>query len=120
VDDEEGLVRVGRKMLETLGYRVTEALGSVQALEVFRHQPEAFDLVITDYTMPHMTGTNLARELLTLRPGLAVILCTGRPDGINEAEARAAGIRELIMKPLSRTALAQSVRRVIDGEKGRL
>lgn len=120
VDDEEGLVRAGKKMLETLGYRVTEALGSVQALEVFRHQPAAFDLVITDYTMPHMTGTNLARELLTLRPDLPVILCTGRPDGINEAEARAAGIRELIMKPLTRTALAQSVRRVLDEEEGRL
>lgn len=74
--------------------------------------------IITDYTMPHMTGTDLAGELQRLCPGLPVILCTGYAEAISQAELKAFGIRELIIKPLSTTTFAQSIRRVLDGERG--
>src|SRR5262249_51979576 len=83
------------------------------ALERFRQSPADWDLVITDHTMPHMTGVDLARQLLALRPALPVILCTGYTEAIGPEGARALGIREYLMKPVSAAQLAQAVARAL-------
>jgi len=114
VDDEEGLVNAGRQILEYLGYKVVAKASSAQALEAFRAQPEKFDLVITDLTMPHMTGIELARELMNIRPDIPIILCTGFNESIMMEKAKAAGMRELIMKPLVVHNMATVIRRVLD------
>jgi len=89
--------------------------GSVEALSDFRSQPYSYDLIITDQTMPEMTGLELAREILYQRPSMPVILYTGYSTSIDGGEARRMGIREFMMKPLSMTNLALTVRRVLDG-----
>jgi len=118
LDDEEDLVLVGQKMLEGLGYDVVSGTSSFGALEVFKSQPECFDLVITDQTMPKMTGEQLAREILRLRPDMPIILCTGLGPasigGVNAETAREIGIREVVMKPMERTELAMAIRRALD------
>ncbi len=118
LDDEEDLVYAGQRMLEGLGYEVVSGTSSPGALEVFRAQPERFDLVITDQTMPHMTGDRLAREMLTLRPDLPIILCTGMGPatlgGVSTEKAAAIGIRDVVMKPVERSELARTIRRVLD------
>ena len=101
VDDEKSLVDLGKDMLESLGYSVTTKTSSVDALETFRANPDAFDVVITDMTMPTVTGVDLAGSVLSLRPDLPVILCTGFNETIDGKRARQAGIREFVMKPLS-------------------
>ena len=118
LDDEEDLVFAGQRMLEKLGYEVVAGTDSLEGLEVFRAQPDHFDLVITDQTMPRLTGEKLAREILSLRQDIPIILCTGmghKADGaIIEQSARAAGIREVIKKPVARLELASAIRRVLD------
>uniref|UniRef100_C6E0E3 histidine kinase n=1 Tax=Geobacter sp. (strain M21) TaxID=443144 RepID=C6E0E3_GEOSM len=117
VDDEEDVVFGCKKMLERLGYQVTTGADGVQALELFRGNPQAFDLVVTDQTMPRMTGTELSRELLQIRPDIPVILCTGLGAAAEKAqlkeEAEQAGIRELALKPLDREEFASTIRRVL-------
>ncbi|MEJ2698641.1 MAG: PAS domain S-box protein, partial [Desulfuromonadales bacterium] len=119
LDDEEDLVFSCQKMLEALGYQVVAGTNSLEALEVFRAQPERFDLVITDQTMPHLTGERLALEILGLRPDMPIILCTGlgaaSGGGITDKIARTIGIREVIRKPVERTEMARVIRRVLDG-----
>lgn len=121
VDDEEDLVYAGEKALGRLGYEVTAASSSLEALELFRSKPEAFDLVITDQNMSRMSGVELAREILALRPGIPILLCTGfSPDsdeGIPLERARSIGIREVHMKPLERKEMAEAIRRVLDESK---
>jgi signal transduction histidine kinase/CheY-like chemotaxis protein len=114
VDDEVQLVRVMQQMLERLGYHVTARANSVEALEAFRHQPEEFDLVITDQTMPNMTGAKLAQEIMGIRSDIPVILFTGFSEVISEEKAKAMGIREYIMKPVITRDLAKAIRRVLD------
>lgn len=114
VDDEEVLAEVERKMLECLGYEVTSRTDGKDALELFSGKPDYFDLVITDYTMPNITGAVLAREMIRIRPGLPVILCTGFTDRMNSEKARDIGIREVLMKPLNQCELARAVRNVLD------
>ncbi len=114
VDDVWGVVNFGKKMLERLGYTVTSRTSSVEALEAFRAQPEKFDLVITDQTMPNMIGTELAREILSVRPDLPIILCTGYSAYITEEQVKAMGIREYVMKPFVRREMAEVIRRVLD------
>ncbi len=113
VDDEEHIVRMARQMLEKLGYKVTVRTSSVEGLEAFQAQPENFDLVITDMTMPNMTGMVLAQKLMAIRPGLPIILCTGYSGLINKEKARAAGIREFIMKPYVKRQIAETIRRAL-------
>jgi len=113
VDDEEVLVSLGKSMLEYLGYRVTTRTDSIGALEIFRSQPEDFDMVITDQTMPHLSGADLATALLETRPALPVILVTGYSSDINHEKAKAIGIRELLSKPNTIQSLADSIRRVL-------
>jgi PAS domain S-box-containing protein len=118
VDDEAAIIDMGQSMLRRLGYRVRGVNNGVQALDMFRGEPDAFDLVITDHFMPDMTGTELARELLGVRPDVPVILCTGYSEMVNRDVAKGLGIRELLMKPISRNELADTIRRVLDNKEG--
>ena len=113
VDDEKQLARLGKTVLERLGYDVEACSSSVEALETFRANPERFDIVVTDQTMPKMTGVDLARELLRVRPEFPVILCTGLSDDVNEKQAKKAGILEYLRKPIASQNLARSIRRAL-------
>jgi len=114
IDDEEVLIEIGGQILEHLGYKVVTEKSSVQALELFRAEPDRFDLVITDMTMPHMTGDKFARELMKIRPHISVILCTGHSTLVLEEKAKDIGIRAFVMKPLVMRNLAETVRKVLD------
>jgi len=114
IDDEHALIEIGSQMLERLGYEVVTRQGSVEALELFRAEPDKFDLVITDMTMPHMTGDKLARELMKIRPDIPVILCTGHSKLVSEAKAKDMGIRAFVMKPILKRTLAEAVRKALD------
>jgi PAS domain S-box-containing protein len=116
VDDESALLQVGRRMLERLGYTVVVKSCGMEALEEFRARPHAFDLVITDQTMPKMTGMELSKELLALRPDLPVVLCTGFSESLTPENQKAAGIRAVAMKPIDTRHIASTVRKVLDGE----
>jgi CheY-like chemotaxis protein len=113
IDDEEIQVRSLQHALERLGYRITGKTDPREALEAFRKQPDAFDLVITDQTMPELTGAQVVRELLRLRPDLPVILCTGFSETIDEEGARALGVRDFAMKPLNVRDLAGRIRKAL-------
>jgi signal transduction histidine kinase/DNA-binding response OmpR family regulator len=114
VDDEEFIVRIEQFILENLGYRITATTSSKEALRIFAQQPADFDLVITDMTMPHLTGADLARKFLAIRPDIPLILCTGFNAQINEETAKEIGIREFALKPVSKRDLAYMVRRALD------
>jgi CheY-like chemotaxis protein/two-component sensor histidine kinase len=113
VDDEEALVQLGKEMLTDLGYDVIERTNSLEALELFKSRPDWFDLVITDMTMPKMTGIELARELTLIRPAMPIIICTGFSEEITTENVKDMGIKELIMKPIIQRQLAAAVRRAI-------
>jgi PAS domain S-box-containing protein len=114
VDDEPALTLMGQKILGQLGYRVRTTNNPVEALEIFRSKPTEFDLVITDLTMPELTGINLAKRLLEIRPDLPIVLCTGFSDQVNEEMIKSIGIRGLLLKPLTIHELAHSVRMAIE------
>ncbi len=114
VDDEPPIIEVGRQNLERLGYQVTVRTSSLEALELFRNNPHRFDLVITDMTMPHMTGDKLAAEMLSIRADMPIILCTGYSRRISEKRAGEMGIRAFVMKPWAQHELANKVREVLD------
>lgn len=114
VDDESAVVSMLKAMLEGLGYLVETAGGSADALEMFRGSPERFDLVLTDLTMPKMTGIQLARELLDIRESIPIILCTGHGHLIAESEAKKMGMKALLVKPVTRRKLAQTIQRVLE------
>ncbi len=117
IDDEEILAEMGRSMLERLGYNVVVQTDSAQALRDFADHPDAFDLVITDQTMPKMTGMALSEKLLRIRPDIPIVLCTGYSDLVSEETARAKGIRELVMKPVARKEMAEVIHRVLKGKE---
>jgi CheY-like chemotaxis protein len=117
IDDEKILAEMGKNMLEPLGYTVTVRNNSLEAFTTFLNQPELFDLVITDQTMPGMTGFELARRMLMIRPDLPIILCTGYSALVSEEKARASGIRGFAMKPLAKRDIAGLIRKVLDGGK---
>lgn len=114
VDDEPAIVDIGKGILESLGYTVVTRTSPIEALEAFKAQPDKFDLVITDMTMPKMTGDKLAKELMAIRPDIPIILCTGFSELINEEKAKAMGIRRLVMKPIVQREMANAVRKVLD------
>lgn len=119
VDDEPVLVEIGGQMLQHLGYAAECVSDSVEALRIFQASPDDFDLVITDMTMPHMTGDILAREILKVKPGLPIIMATGFSELMTEEKAKRAGITDFSMKPLVVRELASIIRRVLDaGRKG--
>ncbi len=114
IDDEPALIDIGKEILSTLGYDVTPCTASDEALDLFKADPERFDLVITDLTMPKMTGDLLAQELMRMRPEIPVILFTGYSDLVSRERFNKLGIRDCLMKPLTRKDLAESIRRVLD------
>jgi ABC-type amino acid transport substrate-binding protein/nitrogen-specific signal transduction histidine kinase/ActR/RegA family two-component response regulator len=114
VDDEEIIVLMQKRILESLGYKVTAFLSSVETLESFKEAPGNFDLVMTDMTMPEMTGAELAVKLLDIRPDIPIILCSGFSNIINKDKAKLLGIREYIMKPVAKKQLAVAVRKLLD------
>jgi len=118
VDDEEPLVKIWEQILQRLGYRVVGKTSSKEALTVFRAQPDSFDLVITDQTMPQMTGFQMAQELLQVRPDIPIILCTGFSEALTPEKVKIKGIRSLVMKPLIKSELAKIIRQVLDGDAG--
>ncbi|MHB8094995.1 MAG: PAS domain S-box protein [Candidatus Aminicenantales bacterium] len=113
VDDEDIQVRAMSRLLEHLGYRVAGMTDSRAALELLRRDPAAFDLAIMDQTMPNLSGVELAREALSLRPDLPLILCTGYSETINEEQALAMGIKAFMLKPFSAKEIAVTIRRVL-------
>jgi two-component system, cell cycle sensor histidine kinase and response regulator CckA len=114
VDDEKSLVDAHTEAFKKLGYQVVSRYSSIDALEAFKAQPDKFDLVVTDQTMPKMTGLQLARELIKIRSDIPVILCTGFSNFIAEEEARLIGIKKFIMKPVVLSEMAEAVRAVLD------
>lgn len=114
VDDERDIVDIGKQILEHLGYTVHTTISSTKALEVFRAQPDKYDLVITDQSMPDLMGRNLAKEMLLIRPDIPIIICTGYSDVVCEETAKEIGILALIMKPLVIEKMAKTVRKVLD------
>lgn len=118
VDDEKDLVKIAESLIGSLGYSVTAVEDSAEALGLFREDPSRFDLVITDQTMPDITGTELSMHLLQIRPDVPIILCTGYSNIINEEKAKEIGIREYIMKPVDKNDIAILIRKVLDNAPG--
>jgi len=117
VDDEPVIVDIYTQMLGRLGYRVVARTDPLEALDVFRIDPESYDLVVTDMTMPKMTGDKLAVEVLRIRPDIPVILCTGFSEQMTEAKALEIGIKGFIMKPIARTEITHKIRNALDDHK---
>ncbi len=114
VDDEEPMVNLYRRHLERLGYDVKSTTKPVEALEWFKADPDQFDVIITDMTMPRMTGDRLAAEVLKIRPHMPVIICTGYSERMSAKKAEALGVRKYIEKPIDLRNLASSLREVLD------
>ena len=114
VDDEQALVDLGTRILSSLGYDVTGVTSSVEALDLFRAEPKRFDLVITDMTLPKMTGIVLSRKILKIRPGIPIILCSGTREHETEEKAKSLGIRAYITKPLTKNELSRVIRDTLD------
>ena len=114
VDDEKVAVDAIKPMLEILGYNVTARTSSIETLEAFRNNPQSFDLIITDQGMPNMTGKDLARELMSIRSDIPIILCTGFSEQIDENKAKGMGISAFLMKPIVMRDMANTIRQVLD------
>jgi PAS domain S-box-containing protein len=114
IDDEPSMVKVGRLILESLGYQVTTQTDGSEALEQIKAQPDRFDLVVTDMTMPKITGDKLARAITAIRPKLPVILCSGFNTPLDEQNGAAMGIQAYIPKPFLKEQLARTIKAVLD------
>lgn len=114
IDDERPIAKMGALIIQRLGYQVTTSTSSMDALELFRSKPDAFDLVITDMTMPDMSGETLAGELITIRPDIPVILCTGYNKRLSTRTAEEIGIKAFAQKPIATADLARTIREVLD------
>ncbi len=113
VDDEEAVADLGRRMLQHLGYEVEVCTSSLDALETFKAGPERFDLVITDITMPTLTGDRLAKELIAIRRDIPIIICTGHSERISDEKAMEPGVEAIVMKPILMRDMAATIRRVL-------
>jgi PAS domain S-box-containing protein len=114
VDDEVVLARVGEKILKQLGYKVTAETSSIDALETFRADPDSFDLVISDLTMPDLTGIELAKKMIAIKADVRVIICTGFSHQVSRDNIRDLGIKELIVKPYNKKEFAVTIRKVLE------
>ncbi|NOY69524.1 MAG: transporter substrate-binding domain-containing protein [Deltaproteobacteria bacterium] len=119
VDDEESIMKLGLLMLEPLGYTVDATMSPTDALNLFRAAPDRYDIVISDMSMPEMTGVCLAEELIRIRPNIPVIICTGQSTLNDEQKAKSVDIVAFVMKPVSRRKLAKIIRQVLDNENGK-
>ena len=113
IDDEQSLVDIGRQMLERLGYEAVTKRSSMEALELFREHADQFDLIITDQTMPNITGDTLSKEFLRIRRDIPIIICTGYSELLTEEKAKAIGIREFVLKPIVWREMSQLIRRAL-------
>jgi PAS domain S-box-containing protein len=114
IDDEPAIVNMGKQILESLGYEVVTRTSSIEALEYFKARPNNFDLIVTDMTMPKMTGDILASELMKVKPNIPIILCTGFSARIDEKKAMMMGIRAFVSKPILKRDIAETIRKVLD------
>ncbi len=113
VDDEELLTELGKRMLGQLGYSVTVKTSSLEALETFKSMPDRFDLLITDYTMPSMTGLDLAKEVKKIRPDMPVLICSGHNDSINETTASLFDIEGFLAKPFDKREISRVIQKIL-------
>ncbi len=116
VDDEPAVAEIAKQLILSLGYDVTIRTSSTDALELFRANPDRFDLFITDMTMPNLPGDSLSREILAIRPDIPIILITGYSQVVNEKKALKMGIRAFVVKPVSRRKIANTIRRALDAK----
>jgi CheY-like chemotaxis protein len=114
VDDEEQVIRMQKRLLEPLGYKVTSMTSSLEALLAFRDSPNRFDIVVTDQTMPELTGTKLVGELLRIRPDLPIILTSGYANSVTETQIEELGIEAFLPKPISKYDMGTTLRRLLD------
>jgi PAS domain S-box-containing protein len=114
IDDEENLVEIGRKILQKMGYRVTAVTSSISAFNLFKENPEEYDLVISDMTMPEMTGLQLSRKLMKIKPEIPIIISTGYSNMINLENFKTLGISGLLMKPVGKDQLLRKVREILN------
>ena len=117
IDDEDPIANILKEVLERLGYKVTKRTSSIDALEEFKSDPYAFDLVLTDMAMPHMTGETIARKVKAARPDIPIVICTGFSERIDEKKAKEIGADGFLLKPILRTKLSEMVRKVLDKAK---
>ncbi len=118
VDDEEILVEMNQQRLSNMGYTVVACSDAVEALKAFSREPDRFDLVITDYTMPHMTGMDLSLEILKVRPDIPIILSSGLNETITPERIKEAGLRAFVAKTVGRKELNDLIRKTLDEAKG--
>ena len=118
IDDEDALVGMIQQTLEALGYTVKGFSDSSAAVDYFNGHPAEFDLVITDYSMPGMTGIELSEKILQTRQDIPIILCTGYGKNITRQKVTSKGIRTLLMKPVSRHSMAEAIRAILDNGHG--
>jgi len=114
VDDEKSLIDLGRALLERLGYRVETRASAIDALEAFRSDPQKYDLIISDMTMPKMTGDELASQMRSIRPDIPIILCSGFSEPLNTQAMETLGVGAILLKPITYVDLANTVRMVLD------
>jgi two-component system cell cycle sensor histidine kinase/response regulator CckA len=117
VDDEDMLIELNEQRLRRLGYEVIATTSSMEALAIFRKEPDKFDLVVTDYTMPNLTGIDLATELLKANATIPIILCTGYSETVSPERAREAGIKAILIKPFGKRAITETIRGVLDARR---
>lgn len=117
VDDEQMIVEMNKMLFSQLGYTVVVTTDPLEALEIFSSHPDNFDLVITDQTMPKLTGEELAVNILKIRPTMPVVICTGYSARMSEKRCRQLGIRKLVSKPVNITYLSQLVRQLLDNRE---
>ena len=108
---------MGEQVLTRLGYKVSVHISSLKAWNYFKEDPDAFDLVITDMTMPEMTGDQLAVKILSLRPDMPIIICTGFSERINQEQAQKLGVKGFLMKPVMKSGIDKMIRRVLGEAK---
>lgn len=116
VDDEEAIVKSTKQLLGRLGYKVTAEASGLNALKAFRRNPDTFDLVIKDQTMPDLSGVELINKLVKTRPEIPIILCTGYSELIVAQRAKETGVRSFASNPLSVGEIAETIREVLDNK----
>ncbi|MCG8687700.1 MAG: ATP-binding protein [Desulfobacterales bacterium] len=114
IDDDPAITSIEKRLLSRLGYKVTGFVSSIKALEAFKADPNAFDLVITDMTMPQLTGDRLSEEILAVRPKIPIIICSGYSDPLNRDHAEKIGVKRFLTKPVSGSKMAESIRQILD------
>ncbi|MBF0202109.1 MAG: PAS domain S-box protein [Desulfamplus sp.] len=120
IDDNPAVLNMEKRLIESLGYKVTAVQESTRALELFKENPDGFDLVLTDLTMPGLTGDRLAKEIFAVRPNMPLIVCTGMHEGVNPGECEIMGMKFqcVLSKPVNKAHLAGAIRSALDNGEG--